>query len=33
MIEIGYTVADVIAKAGFGLLIYTIALRKSAAPV
>jgi hypothetical protein len=28
-VQVGYTVADVVAKAVFGLLIYTIALRKS----
>ena len=31
VIEVGYTVADIIAKAAFGVLIYTIAVRKSAA--
>lgn len=30
-IEVGYTIADLLAKAGFGLLIFTIAVRKSAA--
>jgi bacteriorhodopsin len=30
VIELGYTIADIIAKAGFGVLIYTIAVRKSA---
>ena len=29
-VQIGYTVADVVAKAVFGLLIYAIAVRKSA---
>lgn len=29
VIEVGYTVADIIAKAAFGVLIYTIAVRKS----
>ena len=33
MIQVGYTVADLVAKAGFGLLIYMIAVRKSAASV
>ena len=27
--QVGYTVADVIAKAAFGVLIYVIAVRKS----
>jgi hypothetical protein len=31
IIEVGYTIADLVAKAGFGLLIYMIAVRKSAA--
>lgn len=31
MIQVGYTMADLVAKAGFGLLIYMIAVRKSAA--
>jgi len=31
IIEVGYTIADLIAKAGFGVLIYLIAVRKSAA--
>jgi len=30
-VEIGYSVADIIAKAGFGVLIYMIARRKSEA--
>lgn len=30
IVEIGYTIADVIAKAGFGVMIYIIAVRKSA---
>ncbi|MDZ4841047.1 MAG: bacteriorhodopsin-like [Hyphomicrobium aestuarii] len=30
-VEIGYTVADIVAKAVFGVVIYTIAVRKSAA--
>lgn len=30
-IEVGYTLADLLAKAGFGLLIFTIAVRKSEA--
>lgn len=29
VIEVGYTVADIVAKAAFGVLIYTIAVRKS----
>ncbi|MEM1086144.1 MAG: bacteriorhodopsin-like [Pseudomonadota bacterium] len=29
IIEVGYTIADIVAKAGFGVLIYTIAVRKS----
>lgn len=29
VIEVGYTIADVVAKAGFGVLIFMIALRKS----
>ncbi len=28
-IQIGYTIADIVAKAGVGILIYTIAVRKS----
>jgi bacteriorhodopsin len=28
-VQIGYTIADIVAKAMFGLLIYTIAVRKS----
>ena len=32
IIEVGYTVADLIAKAGFGVLIYMIAMRKSEEP-
>ncbi len=31
VIEVGYTIADIIAKAAFGVLIYTIAVRKSEA--
>lgn len=31
VIEVGYTIADLVAKAAFGVLIYTIAVRKSAA--
>lgn len=31
VIEVGYTIADIIAKAAFGVLIYVIAVRKSAA--
>ncbi len=30
-VQVGYTVADVIAKAAFGVLIYFIAVRKSEA--
>ena len=30
-VQVGYTVADVVAKAVFGILIYMIAMRKSAA--
>jgi len=30
VIQVGYTLADIIAKAGFGVLIYLIAVRKSA---
>ena len=33
IIEVGYTIADLVAKAGFGVLIYMIAVRKSAASV
>jgi bacteriorhodopsin len=29
VVEVGYTIADIIAKAGFGVLIYMIAMRKS----
>lgn len=29
IIQVGYTIADIIAKAGFGVLIYMIAVRKS----
>lgn len=28
-VQVGYTIADIIAKAGFGLLIYSIAVNKS----
>ena len=31
MIQIGYTIADITAKAIFGLVIYAIAVRKSEA--
>ncbi len=31
IIQVGYTVADLVAKAAFGVLIYVIAIRKSAA--
>lgn len=30
-VQVGYTVADIVAKAVFGVLIYMIAVRKSAA--
>jgi bacteriorhodopsin len=30
-VQIGYTIADIVAKAGVGVLIYNIAVRKSAA--
>ena len=30
IVEVGYTIADIVAKAGFGVLIYMIAVRKSA---
>lgn len=30
-VQIGYTIADLIAKAGVGILVYMIAVRKSAA--
>ena len=29
VVQVGYTVADLIAKAGFGVLIFLIAVRKS----
>lgn len=29
IIEVGYTIADIVAKAGFGVLIFLIAVRKS----
>jgi hypothetical protein len=29
-VQIGYTIADIIAKAGVGVLVYIIAVRKSA---
>ncbi|MFT6076797.1 MAG: bacteriorhodopsin [Yoonia sp.] len=32
VVEVGYTIADIIAKAGFGVLIFLIAMRKSEAP-
>ena len=32
VVQVGYTIADIVAKAGFGVLIYMIAVRKSAAP-
>jgi len=28
-VQVGYTIADIVAKAGFGVLIYLIAARKS----
>jgi bacteriorhodopsin len=31
IVQVGYTIADIVAKAVFGVLIYTIALRKSKA--
>ncbi len=30
IVQVGYTIADIVAKAAFGLLIYAIAVRKSA---
>ncbi|MFP4125902.1 MAG: bacteriorhodopsin-like [Alphaproteobacteria bacterium] len=30
VVQVGYTIADIVAKAAFGLLIYAIAMRKSA---
>jgi bacteriorhodopsin len=30
-VQVGYTISDIVAKAGFGVLIYMIALRKSEA--
>ncbi len=30
-IQIGYTIADIVAKAGLGILIFLIAVRKSEA--
>ncbi len=30
IVEVGYTIADIVAKAAFGVLIYMIAIRKSA---
>jgi bacteriorhodopsin len=32
IVEVGYTIADIIAKAGFGVIIFLIALRKSEDP-
>ena len=32
IVEVGYTIADIIAKAGFGVLIFMIAIRKSEDP-
>jgi bacteriorhodopsin len=31
IIQVGYTIADIVAKAGFGVLIFLIAVRKSEA--
>ncbi|MFT5868917.1 MAG: bacteriorhodopsin [Paracoccaceae bacterium] len=33
VVEVGYTIADIISKAGFGVLIVMIAMRKSEDPV
>ena len=33
VVQVGYTIADLVAKAGFGVLIFMIALRKSEADV
>jgi len=33
VVQVGYTIADLVAKAAFGVLIYMIALRKSEASV
>ena len=30
-VQIGYTIADLVAKVGVGILVYLIAVRKSAA--
>ena len=30
-VQVGYTISDIVAKAGFGVLIYAIALKKSEA--
>jgi hypothetical protein len=30
-VQVGYTIADIVAKAAFGVLIYMIAARKSEA--
>lgn len=32
-VQVGYTISDIIAKAGYGVLIYQIAVAKSAAHV
>ncbi|MBS1302610.1 bacteriorhodopsin [Loktanella sp. SALINAS62] len=32
IVEVGYTIADLVAKAGFGVLIFLIAMRKSEEP-
>ena len=31
VVQVGYTIADLVAKAGFGVLIFLIAVRKSEA--
>lgn len=32
VVQVGYTIADIVSKAGFGVLIYMIAVRKSEVP-
>jgi bacteriorhodopsin len=32
-VQVGYTIADIVAKAAFGVLIFTIAVRKTASDV
>jgi hypothetical protein len=32
-VQVGYTIADLLAKAAFGIFVYVIAVRKSGAPV